>query len=148
MGPQKATTARWPLEREKLAKFYGGNWNVIPVKSPLMSLSVLINVLDHGIFGIKWKCCELFSPTHLILFQLSREQIFWEVSKTSASEELFLETECNSATILADRCGYFSDKAPRDLLILFSKSKKMPSVSFHSSPQNILVCGLRKNGSF
>lgn len=140
-------------DREKLAKFYEGNENVIPVKSPLMSPSFLINISDHEIFqkNENASCdCELLSPSNFILLQLSREQIFWEVSKTSASEELFLATKYNSSANLADRCGYFSDKAPWDLLIPFSKKKikKNPPLSLYSSPQNILVCGLRKNGSF
>lgn len=93
--------------------------------------------------------CELLLPPNFILLQLSKEQVFWDVSKTSASEELFLETKYNSSANLADRCGYFSDKAPWDLIILFSKRKKKnPLLSLSSSLQNILVCGLRKNGSF
>jgi len=113
-------------ERGKPAKFYEGNENVILVKPSLTSPSFLINVLDHVTVRKKENAscgCELFSPPNFILLQPSREQIFWEVSKTSVSEELFLETKYNTSASLADRCGYFSDKVPWDLLIPYSKKK-------------------------
>lgn len=125
IGLQKATTSRWPLERgrENLAKFYEGNENVIPVKSPLISPSFLINILYHVILrkSENTSCgCQLLFPSNFLLIQLSREQIFWEVSKTSTSKEPFLESKYNSSANLADTCGYFSDKELQDLLIPFS----------------------------
>lgn len=139
-------------ERENLAKFYEGNENVIPVKSPLISPSFLINISFHLIFRKSENTsggCELLFPSNFILLQLSREQIFWEVSKTSTSKEPFLESKYNSSVNLADTCGYFSDKELWDLLIHFSKKKKkIPPVLLYLSPQNILVCGLWENGSF
>lgn len=91
-----------------------------PVKSPLMSLSFLINISDPVILrkNENASChCELLLPSNFVLLRLSREQSFWEVSKTSVSEELFLETKYNSPANLADRCGYFSEKVPWELLI-------------------------------
>lgn len=81
MGPQKVTTARWLLEREKkkLEKFYKGNENVISVKSPLMRLSFLINILDHVIFrkNENASCaCELLFPPILFCFDCPESKSF------------------------------------------------------------------------
>lgn len=155
MCPQKATTARWPLERDrKVCKILQRKLKCDPCQVTLHE-----PVFSHQHFRPcdtqkkkeNANCgCELLLPPNFILLQLSKEQVFWDVSKTSVSEELFLETKYNSSANLADRCGYFSDKAPWDLIIPFSKRKKKinPLLSLYSSLQNILVCTLRKNGSF
>lgn len=98
---------------------------MIPVKSPLMSPHFPINILDNVTFR-KSKTLtgsELLFLSNIILLQLTREQIFCEVSKTSAYEELFLETTCNGSANLSDRCGYFSDKVPWDPLIPLLQKK-------------------------
>lgn len=83
---------------------------MIPVKSPLISPSFFINISYHVIFRNTGCGCELLFPSNFILLQLSREQIFWEVSKTSTSKEPFQKSKYNSTANLADTCGYFSDK--------------------------------------
>lgn len=132
-------------ERENLAKFYEGNENVISVKSPLISPSLLVNISGHVIFrkSENTSCgCELLFPSNFILLQLSREQIFWEVSKTSTSKERFLESKCQFSWHM---CLF---QWQRTLGPSNPLKKKNPPVLLYLSPQNILVCGLLENGSF